>query len=320
MSHSIIVVGIDISKEKFDIHLLPSGQKAVFDNSEKGVRSLIDLLRKQTCESRCLMEATGNYHRLCASMLVEAGFFTAVVNPRQSRNFALSMGWLVKTDEIDAWMLAEFAKLEHIRPIEKAPQNALLLNDLTTRRRQFTAMLAVEKTRLQEPLHPEVLKTLERNIKSLEKQRDQLDKRINELIESDDDWRNRREILSSVPGIGQGIATQLVSDIPELGEMNRQEAAMIAGVAPVNRDSGKMRGKQCIQGGRSCVRAALYMAALTAYRCNTVIRTFAKRLESKGKPFKVVIVACMRKLLTILNLMVKNNQTWRPDVQKTLDF
>jgi transposase len=149
-------------------------------------------------------------------------------------------------------------------------------------------------------------------VRLLEQQREDLDRRIADLIESDDDWRNKRELMSGVPGVGATTASQLVADLPELGKLNRQQIAALVGVAPVNRDSGAMRGRRTIFGGRATVRAALYMAAFTAMRCNDVIRRFADRLRAAGKPFKVIVVACMRKLLTILNLMIRENQSWNP--------
>ena len=304
------VVGIDVSEKKLDVHYLPLNQALVFANDEAGIQSLVQWLGTLPTGVRCLMEATGLYHRLCASAIVQAGYFVAVVNPRHSRAFAQSMGWLAKTDKVDARMLAIFATLEHHRPIEKARENADLLSDLITRRRQLTEMLATEKTRVQEPIHPKVVGMLKKHIQRLIKDREELDEQINQLIESDDDWQNRQKLLSSVPGVGETTANQLVSDLPELGKFNRREIAKLAGLAPINRDSGQMRGKRSICGGRASVRTSLYMATLTAIRRNPVIREMYLRLKAKGKAFKVIMVACMRKLLTILNIMVKNNEAW----------
>jgi transposase len=242
----------------------------VFDNNAAGIRQLVALLQKQPRVARCLLEATGRYERRCAADLMEAGFHVAVVNPRQARDFARSMGKLAKTDTLDARTLAEFAKL---------------------------AQASVDKV-----------------IRLLEQQREDLDREIARLIESDDDWKNRRDLLSSVPGVGNITASQLIANLPELGKLNRQQIAALVGVAPINRDSGTMRGHCTIFGGRAAVRAGLYMATISAMRCNPVIKQFAQRLADVGKVFKVVMIACMRKLVTILNVMVKNNEDWRVPV------
>jgi len=226
-------VGIDVSKAKLDICLLPSGQTLVFDNNAAGIRQLVALLQKQPRVARCLLEATGRYERRCAADLMEAGFHVAVVNPRQARDFARSMGKLAKTDTLDARTLAEFAKL---------------------------ARASVDKV-----------------IRLLEQQREDLDREIARLSESDDDWKNRRDLLSSVPGVGNITASQLVANLPELGKLNRQQIAALVGVAPINRDSGTMRGHCTIFGGRAAVRAGLYMATISAMPFNPVIKQFAQR-------------------------------------------
>jgi transposase len=309
-----VYVGIDVSKAKLDVCLLPSGQTAVFDNDPAGIRQLLALLGQQTKVARCLLEATGRYERRCAADLMEVGFNVAVVNPRQARDFARSLGKLAKTDSIDAATLAEFAKLGHVRSSEKTPENRALLDDLITRRRQVTQMLAAEKTRRQGLVHKKALASVDKVIRLLDQQREDLDREIAKLIESDDDWKNRRELLASVPGVGQTTASQLVADLPELGKLNRQQIAALVGVAPFNRDSGLMRGQRSIFGGRAEVRTGLYMATLCAMRCNPSIQGFAQRLRAAGKAFKVALIACMRKLLTILNVMVKNNEPWRVPV------
>ena len=307
-------VGIDVSKAKLDICLLPSGQTFVFDNDPAGIRQLVALLQKQPRVARCLLEATGRYERRCAADLMEAGFHVAVVNPRQARDFARAIGKLAKTDTIDARTLAEFAKLGHSRLSEKTPENQAILNDLVTRRRQVTQMLAAEKTRREGLTHKIPLASVNKVIRLLEQQREDLDREIAKLIESDDDWKNRRDLLASVPGIGNTTASQLVADLPELGKLNRQQIAALVGVAPLNRDSGTMRGHRSIFGGRASVRAGLYMATLAAMRFNAVIRPFGERLIAGGKAFKVAMIACMRKLVTILNVMVRNNEPWRAPV------
>ena len=307
-------VGIDVSKATLDVCLRPSGRTLTVDNDPAGIRRLIELLQQQPSVALCLLEATGRYERRCAADLLEADFPVAVVNPRQARDFAKSTGQLAKTDAIDAAMLAEFARLPHLRRCEKRPENRGVLDDLVTRRRQITQMLAAEKTRREGLAHPPARASVDKMLRALDQEREDVDRLIAQLIESDDDWKNRRALLTSVPGVGPVTASQLVANLPELGQLNRQQIAALVGVAPVNRDSGTMRGRRSIFGGRADVRSGLYMATVTAMRCNPVIQPFARRLTAAGKAFKVVMIACMRKLITILNVMIKNNETWRTPV------
>ena len=314
MSEIPVHVGIDVAKAKLDVCLLPTGQMLCTSNDDDGIAKVIALLKPQPV-ALVLLEATGRYERRVTSELLDAGFNVAVVNPRQARDFARALGKLAKTDKIDAATLAEFAKLGHGRLCEKQPENRALLDDLVTRRRQVTQMLAMEKTRQQIPQDKQTCAMIAKVIRLLDQQREDLDRRIAQLIESDDDWKNKRDLLSSVPGIGTVTASQLVADLPELGKLNRQQIAALVGVAPINRDSGMMRGQRRIFGGRASVRCALYMATFCAMRFNPVIKRFAERLRAAGKPFKVALVAAMRKLLTILNIMLKENQSWQPKLQ-----
>ncbi len=307
-------VGIDVAKARLDVCVLPTGQTLSVNNDDDGIAQVIALLKQHTV-ALVLLEATGRYERRVASELLETGFNVAVVNPRQARDFARALGKLAKTDKIDAATLAQFAQLGHARLCEKQPQNRTLLDDLVTRRRQVTQMMAMEKTRQQIPQDKATRAMIVRIIRVLEQQREDLDRRIARLIESDDDWKNKRDLMTSVPGIGQTTASQLVADLPELGKLNRQQIAALVGVAPINRDSGTLRGKRTIFGGRASVRCALYMAAFCAMKFNPVIRRFAERLRAAGKPFKVIVVAAMRKLLTILNVMLKENKPWDANAQ-----
>lgn len=309
MSTTPVHVGIDVAKATLDVCLLPAGERLSLANDDAGIAQLLEALARQPVKL-VLLEATGRYERRVASELLEAGLSVAVVNPRQVRDFARALGKLAKTDRIDALVLAQFAQLGHARICEKQPKKRTLLDDLVTRRRQVTQMLATEKTRLQVPQDKRTCGMIAKVIRVLEQQREDLDRDIAELIESDDDWRNKRNLLASVPGVGQTTASQLIADLPELGKLNRQQIAALVGVAPINRDSGLMRGKRSIFGGRATVRCVLYMAAFSAMRFNPPIRRFAERLGKAGKPFKVVVVAAMRKLLTILNIMLKENQPW----------
>lgn len=307
-------VGIDVAKAELDVCLLPQGQTLSATNDDRGIAQIVTLL-KQHPVALVLLEATGRYERRVASELLAAGFNVAVVNPRQARDFARALGKLAKTDKIDARVLAEFARLGHARKAEKQPENRVLLDDLVTRRRQVTQMLAMEKTRQQIPQDKKTGGMIAKVIRVLEQQREDLDRLIAELIESDDDWRNRRDLLASVPGVGAVTASQLIADLPELGKLNRQQLAALVGVAPINRDSGTMRGRRSIFGGRATVRRTLYMAAFCAMKFNPVIERFAERLRQAGKPFKVIVIACMRKLLCILNVMIRENRTWDPTRQ-----
>lgn len=314
MSLAPVHVGIDVAKAKLDVCLLPTGQTLSVGNDDDGISKVIALLKGQPV-ALVLLEATGRYERRIASELLDGGFKVAVVNPRQARDFARALGRLAKTDKIDAATLAEFAKLGHSRICEKQPENRTLLDDLVTRRRQVTQMLAMEKTRQQVPQDKQTRTMIAKVIRLLEQQREDLDRRIAQLIESDDDWRNKRDLLTSVPGVGTVTASTLLADLPELGKLNRQQIAALVGLAPINRDSGLMRGKRKIFGGRASVRCALYMATFSAMKFNPVIRHFAERLRAAGKPFKVIVTAAMRKLLTILNIMLKDNRSWEPKLQ-----
>jgi transposase len=304
-------VGIDVSKHRLDVHVLPSGAARSFDNTVVAIAQLIEFLQQHAPVELVLLEATGRYERRCAADLLEADFNVTVVNPRQARDFARALNKLAKTDTIDAQTLAQFAQLGHARLCEKEPENRTLLDDLVTRRRQVVQMLTAEKNRLEQLQHKHARQSVQTITRALLQQREDLDREIAKLIESDDDWRNKRDLLVSTPGVGAATASVLVTDLPELGKLNRQQAAALVGVAPMNRDSGTMRGQRHIFGGRADLRAVLYMATLSATRFNPLIRTFYQRLRKAGKPFKVAMVACMRKLLIVLNQMVRNNQPWR---------
>lgn len=310
---SVVHVGIDVSKARLDIHIDPTGQSLSVDNTPAGIQTLLKTLQPLTVKL-VLIEATGRYERRLAADLLEAAIPVTVVNPRQARDFAKSLGKLAKTDKIDAQTLAQFAKLGHHRLAEKTPQNRDLLDQRVTRRRQVVQMLASEKARLEQLTDKLAVRSVKKVMRVLDQQREDLDRDIARMIESDDDWRNKAQILDSAPGVGPDTANQLVVDLPELGKLNRQEIAALVGVAPMNCDSGSRRGQRHIHGGRADVRTTLYMAAYNAMRCNPAIHAFAQRLKKAGKPFKVIATACMRKLLIILNLMVKTNQHWNPQL------
>ena len=309
-------VGVDVAKHRLDVCVSPTGQRFGVDNTDEGVAQLVSLLKQQHGGgggnvAQVLLEATGRYERRCAAALMEAGLPVAVVNPRQARDFARAIGRLAKTDRIDAATLAEFARLGHVRTCEKQPETRALLDGYVTRRRQVTQMIATEKNRLAAEQHKQTRVMINKVLRTLDQQREDLDRLIAQLIESDDDWRGKRDLLTTVPGVGATTAGALLADLPELGKLNRQQIAALVGVAPVNRDSGTLRGTRHIFGGRAQVRTALYMAAFSATKFNPQLRRFAERLRAAGKPFKVVLVAAMRKLLTILNAMLKENRPWQ---------
>jgi len=311
VSSPSVFVGIDVSKARLDVCILAATETSfAVDNSVAGIADLVERLRALAV-TRIVIESTGRYSRLVAAELCAAGQPVCVVNPRQARDFARSLGRLAKTDVIDARSLAEFARVAGLRVVEKQPENQAILDDRITRRRQVVQMRVMERNRLEGVTDKLTLTLIGKVIRLLEQQREDLDREIARLIDADDDWRIRRDHLASVPGIGDSTASMLVTDLPELGKLNREQIAALVGVAPMNRDSGTLRGKRAIFGGRPHVRATLYMATLSAMRFNPVIKVFADRLRSTGKPFKVVAVACIRKLLTILNVMLRDNQPWR---------
>ena len=309
-------VGIDVSKATWDVHVLPAGRRfsiAVDDGA--AARLLAELGPATSCLA--VLEATGGLERTLVAELLEAGVTTAVVNPRQVRDFAKALGRLAKTDKIDAETLALFAERVKPRPLEKTPEKQAQLAALVTRRRQLVSMRSVERTRQRPTTDRTARRSIDKSVKFFDREIAVLDQAISRLIDADDDWRAKRDLLTSVPGVGPTTSATLVAELPELGRLNRQQIAALAGVAPLADDSGQRRGKRRIRGGRSSVRTALYMAAVAAARFNPTIRRFAEKLHRAGKPFKVVITACMRKLLAILNILIRQGTPWRCPTQHT---
>lgn len=304
-------VGIDVSKHSWDVHLLPSGQRASLASDEAGLRQLLALL-KTAGRPLIVLEATGGLERRVAVDLIDAGYEVAVVNPRQVRDFARSLGRLAKTDRLDAEVLAWFADKVRPRTTPKVPEKQLELDGLVTRRRQLVQFRAAEQMRREQASVKAAKKSIGHVLDLLRKEIAKLDEEISKLLESDDEWRQRMELLQSVPGVGPQTVATLMAELPELGRLNRQQISALAGLAPFNRDSGRSRGKRSIRGGRASVRSILYMAALTARRCNPQLKAFADRLSQAGKPFKVMMTACMRKLLTMLNTIAKQHTPWTP--------
>ena len=303
-------IGIDVCKDNFDVCCATSGPKGRFENTADGVSRLLPLLPPAGV---CLIvvEATGGYERQLVADLKTANHQVSVVNPRQVRDFARAFNILAKTDRIDAAVLARFA--EKVQPIPREKAGRIdELRELVARRRQLIEHRTAEKNRCLQGASPLVRKSLLRSIEVINKDIKVIDKALLSLVQSDDDWRNKFDKIKEVTGLGPQTATTLVAEMPELGQVNRQQAAALVGVAPFNRDSGQFKGRRMVWGGRQSVRNVLYMAALSAMKHNPVIREFAARLYAKGKPSKVVITACIRKLVVILNAMLKANQSWQP--------
>jgi transposase len=306
-----VFIGIDVSQSSWDVHLLPEGRSFTIRVDDGAVQRLLDKLGSPEA-SLVVLEATGGVERQLVAELIDAGWSVAVVNPRQVRDFAKALGRLAKTDRIDAETLALFALRIRPRPKAKTPEKQQELDALVTRRRQLVSLRSMEKMRQPQAVHKTASRSIDKVLKVLDQQVAALDKAIAWLIEADDNWRAKRDLMESVPGVGPTTSATLVAELPELGRLNRQEIAALTGLAPFNHDSGKYRGQRRIRGGRGTVRTTLYMAALTAMRCNEKLRKFAERLHKSGKPFKVVITACMRKLLTILNTLVRSGTAWTP--------
>jgi transposase len=257
-----------------------------------------------------VVESTGGYERRVAIELLTAGAAVAVVNPTRVRRFAEALGTLAKTDRIDARVLAEFAMRLEPRPSERPSPEQVLLDELLTRRRQLITMRTMEVNRQAQAVGALALRQISHHLEVLDEQAAQIDAELDRLIDNDPRWKQRVGLVDSVPGIGKTIAYRLVADLPELGKLNRGQIAALAGVAPMNRDSGGHRGRRAIRGGRTDARNALFMAAWVAERHNPTIRAYAERLQAAGKPFKVVITACMRKILITLNVMLKTGTAW----------
>lgn len=306
-------IGIDVAKATLDLHFLPSGQSKSLANNPTGHAQLRKLL-PATDACRIVLEATGGYERLLVADLVEAGYHVAVVNPKRVRDFARALGLTAKTDRLDARVLALFAEKVQPPPAQKVPEKQAEIQQLVARRRQLIDLRVMESNRLEVTRSKAARKSIEAVLKTLQRQIECIEEALQTLVQSDDEWRHKTELVQSVPGLGGVTATTLVADVPELGKLNRQQISALVGLAPYNRDSGQQQGKRSISGGRKSVRSVLYMAALAARRCNPVIKAFADRLAQHGKPFKVVLTACMRKLLVIVNALVKSGQAWNPNL------
>ena len=306
-----IHVGIDVSKATLEIAIAPSGESFSAPNSEPAFPQLINQLQALAPE-RIVLEASGGYEIAVAASLAAASLPVVVVNTRQVRDFAKAIGRLAKTDRIDALVLAQFAAAINppVRPIKTHEQREL--DELLGRRRQLLEMHVAEQNRLQQATSRAVLREIKAHLRWLEKRISSADSQLKDQLRRSPIWRESDDLLRSVPGIGEVTSTTLLAALPELGTLSRKRIAALAGVAPMNEDSGSRRGKRRVRHGRARIRSVLYMATLTATRCNPVIRGFYQRLMGRGKLHKVAMVACMRKLLTILNTMLRNKSAWAP--------
>jgi transposase len=301
-------IGIDVSKATLDVAALPSGEAWAVTNDETGLQELMPWLLA-LAPTLVVLEATGGFESAAVAALVKASQPVVVANPRQVRDFAKALGRLAKTDALDAAILAEFAQRVRPEPRPLPDETAQLLDSLLTRRRQLIEMLTAERNRLGFA-RTAVKRDLLQHIRWLEKRLGDIESDLHDALRTSPIYQAKVTLLQSVPGVGQITALTLIAALPELGRLSRREIAALVGVAPLNRDSGTLRGKRLVWGGRAPVRAALYMAAFVGVRWNPTLQQFYARLRAAGKPFKVAVTACMRKLLVILNTMMRHQQPW----------
>ena len=303
-------IGIDVSKDRLDVHVRPSDEAFAVGRDGEGLAALIERVGMLD-PYLVVLEATGGFELTVAAALVAAGVPLAVVNPRQIRDFARATGQLAKTDALDAKAIARFAETVRPEPRAVPDEQARALGELVARRRQVIEMMTAERNRRRQLTSRRLIKSVDRLLAVLLKELAELDRDVGEGIRGTPAWRERDELLRSVPGIGDIVSRTLIADLPELGRLDRKQIAALVGVAPLNRDSGKMRGRRTIWGGRAKVRSTLYMAALVASRHNPVLAVFYQRLVSAGKAKKLAITAVMRKLLTILNAIIRDRRPWQ---------
>ncbi len=304
------IVGIDVSKDVLDVHVSPQGLDFRVQRDQAGLAALIARL-KPLAPQLVAMEATGGFETVVAAALAAEGFPAAVVNPAQVRHFAQAMGRRAKTDPLDAAMIAGFAAATkaQAKPLPDADTTAL--SELMARRRQLTGMLVAERARAARALGKRPRQSLKRVIAALEDELQRLDGDIDAAVRNSPLWRVREDLMTSVPGVGTGTARTLLADLPELGTLSGKQIAALAGLAPWTRQSGQWKGKSMIGGGRSSVRRAIFMAALVASRHNTVLKAFRDKLVGAGKPRIVAVIAVARKLLTILNAIIRDQKPWQ---------
>jgi transposase len=305
-----IFVGIDVSKDRLDVAVHPDGEVFAVERNAAGLEHLVVRLR-ELCPYLVALEATGGFETVVAAALAGAGLPVIVVNPAQVRLFARAMGQRAKTDPIDAAVIGHFAEAMKLEPRPLPDEQTRLLADLVGRRRQIVEMIGAERQREKRLTVPRLRKSIARLVKALERELASLDADIDDCVRGSPAWREKEELLVSVPGVGPVIARTLIGELPELGQLDRKQIAALAGLAPFTRQSGQWRGKSFIAGGRTAVRAALFMGAMVAKKHNPILKAFFDRLVTAGKPKKVALIAVARKLLTILNAMLRDNRSWQ---------
>lgn len=310
-----VYAGIDVAKAHLDYAFYGEVQSYRVTNDADGIAALVQAMQARQV-TLVVVEATGGLEMAVVAALAAAQIPVARINPRQARDFAKSTGKLAKTDRIDGHGLAHFGQALHPRPYTLPDAEAQYLAEVLARRRQIVEMVTAEKNHLSSAATP-LRQRIQEHIDWLEEEKTRLDQDLMDHIQQSRLWQDKAEVLQSAPGVGPGLSLTLLIDVPELGSLSGKQIAALVGVAPFNHDSGQFRGRRTVWGGRAPVRNALYMSTLSATRFNPVIRTFYQRLTQAGKPFKVAMVACMRKLLTILNAMLKHHQTWAPKIAAT---
>ena len=303
-----VFVGIDVGKDVLFVAIRPFGDNLEIANREDGITDLVRRLRFLR-PTLVVMEATAGYETPVAVAIYRAGIPVVISNPRLVRSFARATGHLAKTDKIDAGVIAHFAELIRPEPRRLEDPDEERLGRLVKRRKQLLRMIVMEKNRVAKGV-PEVRKEIQKHLDWLAKDLERIDQALNDFIQSSPIWSAKNDLLQSVPGIGKVGAQAIISDLPELGTLNRKQIASLVGVAPLNRDSGNFKGRRSIWGGRAHIRTVLYMVAVVASRCNPVIKEFYERLCKAGKPKKVALTACIRRLLAILNAMMRNGTRW----------
>jgi transposase len=306
-----IYVGIDVSKAQLDVHVRPSGEAFAVSRDGKGLNELIERLRG-VAPRLVAIEATGGYEAIAAAAIAGAHLPLAVVNPAQVRHFAQAVGKRAKSDPIDAGVIAWFAEAVKPEPRALPDEAARLLAELVGRRMQIVDMLVAERQREKRADAVRVRKSIARHIAALEKELPITDRDIDTMVRGSPVWREKEDLMISFPGVAHGIARVMLADLPELGRLTRREIASLVGYAPFTRQSGKWKGKSMIAGGRPVARSAIFMAALSAIRCNPVLRDFYQRLLRRGKAKMVGLVAVARKILTMLNAMLRDKKQWQP--------
>jgi transposase len=304
-----IFVGVDVAKDRLDVHVLPMGQAFACARTPAGIADLIDTISPLK-PALVALEATGGLEIVLLAALAGAGLPAVAINPRQIRDFAKATGRLAKTDALDAMIIARFAQAVRPAPRPLADEQTRALNDLVTRRRQIIEMAVAERNRRRLVQAPAAKVSIERIIAALDAELIDIDRDIGTRVRQTPAWAEKEDLLKSVPGIGDQTARILIAALPELGSLGRRQIAALAGLAPMNRDSGTMRGRRTIQGGRADVRCALYMAALSAVRFNPILKAFYQRLVAAGKAKMTALVAAMRKLLVILNAIIRTKTAW----------